>query len=57
MCYSRQYENGMMTKEGIRILSRNAELAMDSAELDMGIENICKNFVEEVCNFLLMVEF
>ncbi|XP_063905623.1 sodium/hydrogen exchanger 10-like isoform X3 [Zophobas morio] len=47
MCYSRQYENGMMTKEGIRILSRNAELAMDSAELDMGIENICKNFVEE----------
>jgi hypothetical protein len=30
MSYSRQYENGMMSQEAIRILSQAVELAMDT---------------------------
>ncbi|RZC27680.1 cNMP binding, Na H Exchanger, and/or Ion trans domain containing protein, partial [Asbolus verrucosus] len=33
MSYSRQYENGMVSKEGIRILIQAVELAMDTNEM------------------------
>ncbi|XP_044264363.1 sodium/hydrogen exchanger 10-like [Tribolium madens] len=49
MCYARQYENGMMTKEGIRILSQAVELAMDTEAAMIQLEGLEKRFKEENC--------
>ncbi|XP_008199714.2 solute carrier family 9 member C1-like [Tribolium castaneum] len=49
MCYARQYENGMMTKEGIKILSQAVELAMDTEAAVIQLEGLEKRFKEENC--------
>lgn len=56
MCYSRQYENGMMTKEGIRIMMQAVELAMDTEEAVIKLEGLEKHFAEEVSNFLTLLK-
>lgn len=48
MSFSRQFENGMITKEAIRILSQAVELAMDSEDATMQISAIKKRFVDQV---------
>ncbi|EFA06222.2 Sodium/hydrogen exchanger 10-like Protein [Tribolium castaneum] len=47
MSFSRQFENGMITKHAIRVLNQAVELAMDSEDAVMEIDSIEKRFVEE----------
>lgn len=48
MSYSRQYENGMMSKEGIRLLNQAIELAADSKDAEIKVEDLYNRFTEEV---------
>lgn len=48
MAYSRQYENGMVSKEGIRILNQAIELALDTENAKIDVDDLQKRFVEEV---------
>jgi sodium/hydrogen exchanger 10/11 len=50
MSYSRQYENGMMSQEAIRILSQAVELAMDTDEAVIELDGLQKRFTKEVCS-------
>ncbi|KAJ3638979.1 hypothetical protein MTP99_002306 [Tenebrio molitor] len=47
MSYSRQYENGMMSQEAIRILSQAVELAMDTDEAVIELDGLQKRFTKE----------
>ncbi|RZC32726.1 sodium/hydrogen exchanger 10-like, partial [Asbolus verrucosus] len=45
--YSRQYENGMVSKEGIRILGQAVELAMDMHDIMIQVDGLHKKFNRE----------
>ncbi|XP_044263873.1 sodium/hydrogen exchanger 11-like isoform X2 [Tribolium madens] len=47
MSFSRQFENGMITKQAIRVLNQAIELAMDSGDVMLEVDNLEKRFVEE----------
>jgi sodium/hydrogen exchanger 10/11 len=47
--YSRQFENGMISKEGIRIMHQAVEIAMDSEDLVIELDGLFKLFDKEGC--------
>jgi sodium/hydrogen exchanger 10/11 len=47
--YSRQYENGMMSCENIRILTQAVEMAMDAEDVTIVVDGLCKRFHEQRC--------
>ncbi|RZC32845.1 Na H Exchanger, cNMP binding, and/or Ion trans domain containing protein [Asbolus verrucosus] len=49
MSYSRQFENGMLSKEGVRILTQSVEAAMDTEAAVMELEGLHKKFNQEGC--------
>lgn len=46
--YARQYENGMLSKEAIRILIQAVEIAMDTEEVLIDLEGLHKLFKRQV---------
>lgn len=47
--YARQYENGMLSKEGIRVLTQAVEVAMDTPEAIIELDGLHKYFSHQVC--------
>ncbi|XP_044264140.1 sodium/hydrogen exchanger 10-like [Tribolium madens] len=45
--YARQFESGMISKEGLRILQQAVEIAMDSDELVIELDGLYKLFTKE----------
>lgn len=53
--YSRQYENGMLSKDGIRVLTQAIETAMDTPEALIELEGLHRYFKKQVgINFLMI---
>jgi sodium/hydrogen exchanger 10/11 len=54
IAYSRQFENGMISKEGIRIMHQAVEIAMDSDSLIIELDGLFKMFKKENCLYRCM---
>lgn len=48
MSFSRQYENGMISKEGILTLSHAVDVAMELEDARIELEGLHKKFYKEV---------
>ncbi|XP_068894518.1 sperm-specific sodium:proton exchanger-like isoform X3 [Tenebrio molitor] len=47
IAYSKQYEDGLISKEGIRILHQAVEIAMDTDQAIIELDGLCKMFRKE----------
>lgn len=55
--YGRQYENGMLSKEAVRILYQAVEIAMDTEDVLIDLEGLHRMFEREVSKRLFSLVY
>lgn len=55
--YSRQYENGMLTRDGMRVLSQAIDIALDTNQTVNDLDSLYKLFTPKVSSSLLIQKF